>query len=63
MHETETERLMREAQFVTGFIRAVNARGKVPDVEAALRYRRDAKALTWAVDDYCQNAPSNLGFD
>lgn len=63
MHETEIERMHREAQFVVGFIRAVNARGKVPDVDAALRYRRDAKALTWAVDDYCVTAPSNAGFD
>lgn len=63
MHETEAERLMHEAQFVVGFIRAVNARRMIPDVEAALRYRRSAKSLTWAVDDYCKSAPSNVGFD
>jgi hypothetical protein len=63
MHETETERLVREAQFVTGFIRAVNARRMIPDVEAALRYRRSAKSLTWAVEDYCKSAPTSHGID
>lgn len=61
MHETETQRLMREAQFVVGFVRAVNARHMIPDVEAALRYRRDAKSLTWAVEDYCKSAPTSHG--
>ena len=63
MHETRIEKMYREAQFVTGLIRAVNARGRVPDVEAALQYRRAGNALTWAVDDYCKRAPSNVGFD
>lgn len=59
MHETEIERMIAEAGYVVAFVRAVTARGLVPDVEAALQYRRDAKALTWAVDDYSKTAPAN----